>query len=202
MRSLLSKPTPRKCLCIFLGNLVLAFGLYNVHAVSGISEGGVLGLMLLFQHHFAISPALSGLILDVLCYGLGYLVLGKGFIGYSLLSAVSFSAFYAVCELFPPLFPGIADHPLLAAVIGAVFVGIGAGLNVSAGAATGGDDALAMSLSKVFHVSIALVYLISDLAVLALSLTYIPLEKIGYSLISVILSGQIIAIIQQKFPDA
>ena len=37
----------------------------------------------------------------------------------------------------------------------------------------------------------------SDLIVLALSLTYIPLERIGYSLLTVILSGQIIGFMQR-----
>jgi uncharacterized membrane-anchored protein YitT (DUF2179 family) len=40
-------------------------------------------------------------------------------------------------------------------------------------------------------------YLISDLTVLLLSLTYIPLGKILYSLLTVVLSGQIIGLLQK-----
>lgn len=43
----------------------------------------------------------------------------------------------------------LADRPLLAAILGALFVGIGVGLCVRAGGAPGGDDALAMSIHKV-----------------------------------------------------
>ena len=90
--------------------------------------------------------------------------------------------------------------PLLAAVIGAVFVGVGAGVRVRVGGAASGDDALAMSISSLTHMKIERVYLISDLVVLGLSITYIPLRRIGYSLLTVILSGQIIGWIRRLDP--
>lgn len=175
----------------------LAFGLYNVHSLSGVTEGGVLGLTLLLEHWFSISPSVSGAVLNVLCYGLGWKLLGKRFLAYSFLSTAGFSLSYKLYEQFPPLFPEIANHPLLAAFAGAIFVGVGAGLCVRVGGAPGGDDALAMSVSHVTGWSIERVYLLSDLIVLLLSLSYIPVRRIGFSLLTVILSGQIIGLIQK-----
>ncbi|MFR8978580.1 MAG: YitT family protein, partial [Christensenellales bacterium] len=51
-----------------LGSAILAFGLYNVHAFSGVTEGGVLGLTLLLYHWFGLSPSISGLVLNAACY--------------------------------------------------------------------------------------------------------------------------------------
>lgn len=99
--------------------------------------------------------------------------------------------------MFNPLWPSIADHPLAASLIGAVFVGIGAGVCVRAGGAPSGDDALAMSINHLTHIGIQWVYLVSDLCVLGLSLTYIPISRLMYSLLTVILSGQIIGWIQK-----
>ena len=185
------------CIIAFLSSAFQAFGMYNVHALSGVTEGGVLGLTLLLDHWFAISPAISGFILNAACYILGWRTLGKTFIGYSLIAAGGFSIGYGICELFPPLWPGIAAHPLLAAVVGALFIGIGAGVCVRIGGATCGDDALAMSLSHILKTPIERIYLVSDLTVLGLSLSYIPFRRIIYSLITVILSGQIIGWIQK-----
>ena len=95
------------------------------------------------------------------------------------------------------MFPGIAEVPLAAAIFGALFIGIGAGICVRVGGATSGDDALAMSLSHLTKVPIQWIYLISDLLVLGLSLSYIPFSRISYSLLTVILSGQIIGWIQK-----
>ena len=86
--------------------------------------------------------------------------------------------------------------PLAASLLGAVFVGVGAGLCVRIGGAPGGDDALAMSLSHVTHIKIQWIYLLSDFAVLVLSLSYIPLNRMVYSILTVLLSGQIIGFVQ------
>ena len=182
---------------IAAGSAILAFGLYHVHAVSSITEGGVLGMTLLLRQWFGISPSLSGLLLNLLCYGLGFRTFGKNFLIYSAAAGGGFSLFYAICEQFPPLFPSIAEHPLLAAIAGACFVGVGVGLCVLSGGAPSGDDALAMSLSHRTRLDISWIYLISDLSVLALSLTYIPLSRITYSLLTVVLSGQIIGWMQK-----
>ena len=174
------------------GSAILAFGLYHVHSQSNITEGGALGATLLLQHWFQISPAVSGFVINFTCYALGLKILGKGFIVYSAISGGAFSVFYAIFEQFTPIWPEIDQHPMVAAIAGALFVGIGIGLCVRVGAAPSGDDALAMSMSKITKVDIQWMYLVTDLTVLALSLSYIPVQKMIYSLVTVILSGQLI----------
>lgn len=187
---------PRYCLAALLGSAILAFGLYNIHSLSGVTEGGVLGLTLLLKNWLDISPSVSGLILNSVCYILGWRSLGRSFVAYSIISSGGFSLVYKICELFPPLFPRIADMPLVASLVGALFVGVGSGICVRVGGAPSGDDALAMSLSRLARVKIQWIYLASDLIVLLLSLSYIPLKRIVYSLLTVIISGQIIGLIQ------
>lgn len=192
---------PKRCIIALIGSAILSFGLYNVHSMSGVTEGGVLGLTLLLHHWFGISPSVSGFIMNLLCYLLGFRLLGKEFIAYSVVAGGSFSIFYAIFEQFPPLWPQLADTPLLAAIVGSLFVGIGVGLCVRIGSAPTGDDSLALSLSSLLKVKIQWVYLASDLIVLALSISYIPLGRLAYSLLTVILSGQIIGFVQRaKLP--
>jgi hypothetical protein len=54
-----------------------------------------------------------------------------------------------------------------------------------------------MALSRLTKIDIQWIYLISDGLVILLSTTYIPLEKLGWSLLTVVLSGQIIGWIQK-----
>ena len=167
------------CIIIVLASIFQAFGIYNVHALSNVTEGGVLGATLLIQHWLHISPAISALVLNIVCYALGWKTLGRSFLAYSAISILTYSAGYAFFEQFPPLFPEIASHPLLAALVGAIFIGVGAGLCVKCGGATAGDDALAMSLSHILRWPIERIYLFSDLLVLFLSLSYIPFRRIA-----------------------
>ena len=186
----------REALCqygmLVLGSAILAFGLYNVHQQSNITEGGVLGLVLFLEHWLGITPAVASPILDITCYLIGMRILGAGFAKCSVVASLSFAFWYAVLEQFPPLLPSLAGHPVAAAVVGACFVGLGVGLAVRAGGAAGGDDALAMSIAHAAKWPISRAYLFSDLVVLALSLTYIPLWNIFCSLITVTLSSFII----------
>lgn len=196
LKYLLSGIKLKNCIFLILGSAILAFGLFNVHSFSGVTEGGTLGLTLLFDHWLNISPAISSLIFNAICYFIGWRTLGKNFIAYSAVCCASFSLFYWIFEMIGPVYPEIADHRLAAALVGAVFVGVGVGLCVRFGGAPCGDDALAMSLSKKIKLNIRWVYLISDVTVLALSLTYIPLTEILFSLLTVVLSGQIIGFIE------
>lgn len=201
MRSIWKEIKLSSVLLLLAGSALLAFGIYNVHSISNVTEGGILGLTLLFEHWFGISPSFSGFLLTALCYFLGWKILGKRFLVFSFISAIGFSVFYGIFEQFDPLFPQIGEMPFLAAVVGALFVGISVGICVRVGGAPTGDDALAMSLSSVLPVDIQWIYLASDLVVLFISLSYIPLNKILYSLLTVLLSGQIIGMIQKiKLP--
>ena len=38
------------CIVAFLASALQAFGMYNIHALSGVTEGGVFGLILLLHH--------------------------------------------------------------------------------------------------------------------------------------------------------
>ena len=193
---------PQNCLIAFFTSAFQAFGMYNVHALSDITEGGVLGATLLLEHWLGISPAITSFLMNAACFGLGLKLLGKEFIAYSLTAAVGYSVGYGICEQFPPLWPGIGELPLLASVVGALFIGIGAGLCVRSGGATTGDDALAMSLSRATRIPIQWIYLVTDLSVLGLSLSYIPLRRILYSLLTVTVSSKIVGLVQRfQFPN-
>ncbi len=194
------KENRRDFLLIVIGAAILSFGLYQIHSFADVTEGGILGMTLLLHHHFALSPAVSGLILNLACYLFGLRSLGKRFLFRSLTAGGLFSVFYGFFERFEPVFPQIGEYPLEAAVLGGVFVGVGVGLCVLAESAPSGDDALAMSLSHIVGVDIRWTYLLTDFSVLLLSLTYIPFQRIFYSLITVTISGQLIGWIQ-KMPS-
>lgn len=187
----------RRALMAMLGAFIMAFGLYEIHSFSGVCEGGVLGMTLVLDQLFDLSPAITSIIMNAICYLIGWRILGKAFLAYSAVATLSFSVAYKILETTPPLLENLYQYPLLAALLGALFIGVGAGLCVRAGGAPSGDDALAMAFSTKLKIKIETIYLISDLTVLALSLTYIPAKRLVFSLLTVVLSGKIIGIIER-----
>ena len=173
----------KNCIIAVLSSTFLAFGLYHVDSLSGVTEGGVIGLNLLLEHWFGISPSVTNFVANVICYALGWKILGRIFLVYSAIATVSFSVAYRIFEQFEPLWPQLYNMPLVASVVGAIFVGVGAGACVRIGGAISGDDALAMGVSHLTGLKIQWV-------------SYIPLKRIGYSLLTVLISGQLIGIIQ------
>lgn len=184
--------TVKKILIIMLGAGICSFGIFNIHQRTNITEGGVIGLMLLIEHWLHISPAYITPILDLACYLTAYKYLGASFIVMSIISTFFVSSFYKIWELFPFMLPDLSSKPFLAAILGGIFVGVGVGLIVRQGGSSGGDDALALSISEAFKWKLSRAYLFTDVTVLILSLSYIPISRIVYSLITVTISSNLI----------
>ena len=195
-KKLLEGLTLKKVLLIILGAAVCSFGIHNIHQRTAITEGGVIGMMLLIDRWLGLPPAVITPVLDITCYVLAYRYLGGQFIKISVISTLSVSLFYDFWEMFPPMLPDLSAYPLAAAVLGGIFVGVGVGLIVRQGGSSGGDDALALTISHVTHWRLSRAYLFTDLVVLVLSLSYIPLQRIFFSLITVTLSSFLIDRVQ------
>ena len=181
---------------IMAGAAVCTFGIHNIHQQTGITEGGVIGMVLLIGHWTGLSPAFVTPVLDIGCYLLAFRFLGWRFIKVSAISTLSVSLFYKFWELFHYLLPDLSAYPLAAAVCGGVFVGAGVGMIVRQGGSSGGDDALALAISRITRWRLSFSYLFTDLLVLGLSLTYIPLSRIACSVVTVTLSSFLIDRIQ------
>ena len=152
----------------------------------------MLGMILLLNYWFHVPTSLLSPILDALSYAAGFKFLGKEFLPRSIAATFSLAFFLRFWEVVPFRLPDLSERPLLAAVFGACFVGVGVGLIVRQGISSGGDDALALVISKLTHCKISRAYLATDLTVLALSLSYIPVTRIAYSLVTVTISSLLI----------
>ena len=187
---------------IAIGAGIATFGIHNIHERTGITEGGVIGMML-FIHHWSGLPA--GWITPVLmyqCYLLALRFLGTPFYqGVHLVHVLRLHLFIISGSFSRIFLPDLSDL-LAAAVFGGIFVGIGVGLIVRQGGSSGGDDALALSISKVTHWRLSRCYLFTDLVVLGLSISYIPIIHIVFSVVTVTLSSFLIDLVMMYGRDS
>lgn len=188
------KKYKKNLLLIILGSCILAFGSFNFNYQNNVTEGGVLGLLLLIKNIFDISPSVTALIIDLSLFALGTKFFGKQFLGLSIFASLSFSTWYKVWESIGFIVPNLTNHMLLASILAGMGVGIGIGIIVRAGAAAGGDDVIALVGEKLTPFKVNHVYMITDFIVLILSLSYLSFKQIFFSLIAVTISGKIISI--------
>ena len=188
--------TLKRILIIMLGAMICSFGIHNIHERTDITEGGILGLMLLIEHWCGFSPAYITPVLDIACYVLAFRFLGGQFIKTSVISTLFVSGFFKLWEQFPHMLPDLSAWPLAAAIAGSIFIGVGVGLIVRQGGSAGGDDALALTISHTLRWRLSMSYMFTDGIVLALSLSYIPVVRIVYSLITVTISSWLVDWVQ------
>lgn len=191
-RKVIEGLTTKKVLLLLLGAMICSFGIHNIHQRTNITEGGIIGLMLLIEHWLHVSPAYITPLLDIACYALAFRFLGAAFIKLSIVATLFIAGFYKIWELFPPMLPDLSTYPVIAAISGGVFVGVGVGLIVRQGGSSGGDDALALTFSHALRWKLSRSYLFTDVVVLCMSLSYIPVTRIIFSLITVTVSSQLI----------
>ncbi|MCP8968475.1 YitT family protein [Ectobacillus ponti] len=170
---------------ILFGSFILAAGFYHIHAQNNLAEGGFIGIALLVQQVFHISPSITTLLLDLPLIALGAKLLGKRLAYKTVLGAVSFSLFYALMEHYSPFQINLSQYLLPAAMAGGLTIGIGLGLILRCGGATGGDDILSLLLSRLSRMSVGKIYLIFDALVLVLSLVYLSWHQVIYTMVSV-----------------
>lgn len=197
----IKKETLKSILLIMIGATILSFGSYNFNYQNNVTEGGVLGLLLLMQHVFNISPSITSVIIDFSLFAIGTKFFGKRFLLYSVLSTITFSTTYKIWESVGFLIPSFTNNMLIASILAGIGVGVGVGLVVRGGGASGGDDVIALLGNKLLKLKVNHVYLVTDAIVLLMSLVYLDIKQVFFSIIAVTISGKIISIIYKDDED-
>ena len=196
----LGRFTPGRIAVIMLGAAILSFGIHNIHQRTAITEGGIIGLVLLINHWLGVPASIASPLLDAASYALAFKFLGWDFLLSAGIASVSLAGFYRLWECLPPMLPDLTPYPLAAAPPGRPFVGLGVGLIVRQGGSSGGDDALALVIHKLTGWKLSRAYLFTDLTVLLASLSYIPVRRIAFSLVTVTVSSLLIDWVKEYTP--
>ena len=117
-----------------------------------------------------------------------------------LILGVSFALGFAITVAEPDLQVLAETVPHISSTVLLVTVGIGVGLIVRQGGSSGGDDALALVIHKLTGWKLSRAYLFTDLTVLLASLSYIPVRRIAFSLVTVTVSSLLIDWVKEYTP--
>lgn len=183
---------------MMFGTMLMAFAFYHINYVNHLSEGGFVGLALLGSYVAGWPAAITSFLLDLPIILIAWFLMGRKYMYKALLGAISFSLFYEWCERYSPLVINLHGSLLAAAIFSGILTGIGAGLVIRSGSATGGDDILAVLISQRSRFKIGTIFFLMDAVVLVLSLAFMPLKETLYTILAVWISGKLITLITQE----
>jgi uncharacterized membrane-anchored protein YitT (DUF2179 family) len=185
---------------IMIGTAIYAFGLHYFVIPNQLMEGGVTGIAVLLNYAAGFPLSVSTLVLNIPLFFLGWKALGRGQMMYTLIGVVSLSCFLALMEqminrnwIVP--FHSTNDYMLVALYAG-VSLGIGLGIVFRFGGTTGGVDIIARIVSRSKGMSMGQIILSFDAIIISISLFYITIEKVLYTLVTVFVASKLIDFIQ------
>lgn len=152
-------------------------------------------MSLLGKYVLGLSPSLTMLLLDLPVLLAALLLKGKGFVCNTVVSVGAFTMFYAWMERYSVIVLDFHGNLALAALLSGLLTGLGAGLVMRCGGASGGDDILSLLISEWKGIKVGTVFILMDIAVLLLSLFYMPLKETMYTAMAVIVAGQVITFV-------
>lgn len=182
MKKLFSLRFLRDLLVIIFGGALYGFGVIFFNIPNDLAEGGVTGITLILRALFGLNPAITTLLLNLPLIAIGGKTLGKRSLFYTILGTASLSFWLGFWQKVP-LSIDINHDLLIAAILGGILSGVGCGMIYRVGGTTGGSDIIARILELKFGISVGKTLLIFDIIVLTLSLSYINLTKMMYTLI-------------------
>ncbi|MFT8393873.1 MAG: YitT family protein [Liquorilactobacillus ghanensis] len=168
---------------IALGSSLYAFGLVMINIANNLAEGGITGVTLILRYWFQIDPAISTVLLNIPLVIIGYRYLGKTALTYTIFGIGSLSFFIWLWQQVPVTVN--IDHDLfLAGILAGLIGGSGSGLVYRFGGTTGGTDIVARIFERKRGVAMGKTLLSIDCIVLLLSLSYVSLRKMMYTLLA------------------
>lgn len=192
-RKLLIKKYIIEILQLALGSIIMAIGTSQFLLPNKLSSGGFSGLATIPYYLFNWSIGITILILNIPCFIIAYIRIGKEFFFKSLLGTILLSLFIDIFENYPAL----TNDRILGCIYGGVIIGIGTAVILKVSGSTGGSDLISVII-KSFKpgLSTSNLIVIFDIVVITLNMIVFKELEIGlYSAIAIFIMGKMIDII-------
>ena len=185
----------RSLLLIALGVAMYTFGFVKFNMANALAEGGVAGVTLIIHALYKIDPAYTSLILNIPLFIMGARVLGRKSLALTIYGTVLLSFFIWFWQQVPVKIV-LQNDMMLVAVVAGLFAGAGSGLVFRYSATTGGTDIIGRVIEEKFGFKLGQTLLFVDALVLTVSLVYIDLQHMLYTLVASFVYSQVLTIVQ------
>jgi uncharacterized membrane-anchored protein YitT (DUF2179 family) len=166
---------------IVVGSVFVGIGINLFFVPHHFLDGGMIGIGLIAHYWFGFKPGLTIILLSVPLYLLAFFKDRNLF--YNSIHGLWLSSL--MIDFFYQWHSSFRIPPLMSALLGGAFVGIGIGLMLRGNSATGGSDLLAQLIGKSFGMNVGKLIFVFDSFVLMVGFPIIGVEAFLYSLLAV-----------------
>ncbi|MGO2314852.1 MAG: YitT family protein, partial [Pseudolactococcus laudensis] len=153
------------------------------------------GITLIFHALFKINPAYTQILLNIPLFILGVKIFGKRGMIYTIHGTVCLSVFIWLFQRMS-FSIDLAHDTLIAALLAGIFAGIGGGIVFRFGGTTGGGDIIGRYFEQKKGFALGQTLFVFDILVLTLSLSYIDIQHMMYTVIASFVFSQVVAVVQ------
>lgn len=165
---------------IVVGSLIQAVAFKAISTAHGFVPSGLFGVAALFEYKTGLLDAgYWYLLLNVPMFIIGYLLIGKRFLGYSFVSMLVISLAYPLIDFRLDL-----QNQLYAAVSFGVLAGSGAGIVLRSLGSNGGLDVVAVILNQRYNIGVGKTYFLFNLVLFSFSFASLDNDLVIASLIA------------------
>ena len=189
------KKSLRNLIFVLVGSAVMGLG-YSLFLIPfHLVPGGVSGISIIINYLLRLPVGLMIIILNIPVFLMSYKFLGKKYLVTTLLGMITSSL---LIDFFNEILklPRGTDNPLLAAIYGGLFLGLGLGLVFRGEASTGGSDVIGLIINKYTSLTVGLGIMITDFLIISASgLVFKNLEAPLYGYIVLFISSRVIDLV-------
>lgn len=182
-------------LMIALGCCLYGLGLAVVNIPNNLAEGGVTGITLIIRALLKIDPAFSTIAINIPLILIGYRFLGKRALIYTIYGTFMLSFWLYVWQRVP-ISLDIHHDMFIAGILAGLAGGFGSGVVYRFGGTTGGTDVIARIFEKRRGIPMGRTLFALDAVVLTISLCYIDVLHMMYTLLAAYVFSRIVTFTQ------
>jgi len=191
----------QKALTLFIGSLLVAIGVNLFLVPFGLLDGGAIGISLIIHYAMGVKVGLTFLIVSIPIFVLAWKYYRSFFyngIHGMLLSSLIMDLLYPLNMIGREL----VTSPLISAICGGIFIGVGVGIMLRLDISIGGTDLLAQMIARKLSINPGVMIFCIDVLIVTMGSLLIPSVHLVLSFTTVIMVGITTSLIVLKSANA
>ena len=176
---------------LILGSIIAAFALEKILVPSKIMDGGMVGIAMIISTLTKLPLGILTICLNLPLVWIGGRKLEKSFFTRTITAMAVFSVALELFGTEPFHQIIITEDKLLATVFGGLLLGFGVGLVLVNGGCLDGTEAVAILISKKFHLSVGQIILIFNIIIYLTAGLIFELDRALYSMLTYIIVSKV-----------